>query len=41
MIHTGDITHLSKPQQFDDAAQTIGGTKIPDLLRAGRARSGR
>jgi 3',5'-cyclic AMP phosphodiesterase CpdA len=28
MIHTGDITHLSKPQQFDDAAQTIGGTKI-------------
>jgi 3',5'-cyclic AMP phosphodiesterase CpdA len=28
MIHTGDITHLSKPAQFDDAAQNIGGTKI-------------
>src|ERR1700726_2248608 len=24
MIHTGDITHLSKPDQFDDAAQVIG-----------------
>ncbi len=23
MIHTGDITHLSKPKQFDDAAQII------------------
>ena len=25
MIHTGDITHLSKPEQFDNAAQVIGG----------------
>jgi hypothetical protein len=24
MIHTGDITHLSKPQQFDDADKAIG-----------------
>jgi hypothetical protein len=24
MIHTGDITHLSKPKQFDDADQVIG-----------------
>jgi 3',5'-cyclic AMP phosphodiesterase CpdA len=24
MIHTGDITHLSKPDQFDDADQIIG-----------------
>ena len=24
MIHTGDITHLSKPDEFDDAAQVIG-----------------
>jgi len=24
MIHTGDITHLSKPKQFDDADQAIG-----------------
>jgi 3',5'-cyclic AMP phosphodiesterase CpdA len=24
MLHTGDITHLSKPEQFDSAAQLIG-----------------
>ena len=24
MLHTGDITHLSKPKEFDDAAQVIG-----------------
>lgn len=24
MIHTGDITHLATPEQFDDAAQVIG-----------------
>src|SRR6201981_3284669 len=24
MIHTGGLTHLSKPDQFDDAAQVIG-----------------
>src|SRR5215475_11795905 len=23
MIHTGDITHLSKPKEFDDAAQAL------------------
>ena len=28
MIHTGDITHLSKPAQFDTAAQLIGATKL-------------
>ena len=28
LIHTGDITHLSKPAQFDTAAQLIGGTKL-------------
>lgn len=28
MIHTGDITHLSKPAQFDTAAQIIGGAGI-------------
>ncbi|MDR3402233.1 MAG: metallophosphoesterase, partial [Chthoniobacter sp.] len=28
MIHTGDITHLAKPQQFDDAAQLIGRAKL-------------
>jgi len=28
MIHTGDITHLSKPKQFDDADQVIGGAGL-------------
>jgi 3',5'-cyclic AMP phosphodiesterase CpdA len=28
LIHTGDITHLSKPDQFDDADQIIGSTGI-------------
>lgn len=28
MLHTGDITHLSKPDQFDTAAQMIGSTGI-------------
>jgi 3',5'-cyclic AMP phosphodiesterase CpdA len=29
MIHTGDITHLSTPDQFDDAEQIIGGARVP------------
>jgi len=28
MIHTGDITHLAAPKQFDDAAQAIGRAKL-------------
>src|SRR6201987_1768937 len=28
MIHTGDITHLSKPKQFDDADQVISGAGL-------------
>jgi len=28
LLHTGDITHLSKPDQFDDADQIIGSTGI-------------
>jgi 3',5'-cyclic AMP phosphodiesterase CpdA len=28
MIHTGDITHLSKESQFDDAEQIIGQAKL-------------
>jgi 3',5'-cyclic AMP phosphodiesterase CpdA len=28
LIHTGDITHTAKPQQFDDAAQLIGEAKL-------------
>ena len=28
MIHTGDITHLSKPKEFDDAEQRIAHAKL-------------
>ncbi|HEY0424449.1 MAG TPA: metallophosphoesterase [Rhodopila sp.] len=28
LIHTGDITHLSKPEQFDTAAQLLGATQL-------------
>jgi len=28
MIHTGDITHLSKPEQFDAARQAMGATRL-------------
>ncbi len=28
MIHTGDITHLSKPKEFDDADQLIGAGRL-------------
>jgi 3',5'-cyclic AMP phosphodiesterase CpdA len=28
MIHTGDITHLSKESEFDDAEKIIGGAKL-------------
>lgn len=28
MIHTGDITHTAKQQQFDTAAQIVGGAKL-------------
>jgi 3',5'-cyclic-AMP phosphodiesterase len=28
MIHTGDITHLSKPKEFDDAAQALTKLKL-------------
>ncbi len=28
MIHTGDISHLSKPGQFDDADKVIGAAKL-------------
>ena len=29
MIHTGDITHLAKPEQFDNADQIISGANLP------------
>src|SRR4051794_28430673 len=28
LIHTGDLTHLSKPAEFDTVAQLLGGTKL-------------
>jgi hypothetical protein len=28
MIHTGDITHLSKPAEFDDADKIISGARL-------------
>ena len=47
MLHTGDITHLSKDAQFDDAAQIIGSTGIEthyvpgehDLVDAGQGQA--
>jgi 3',5'-cyclic AMP phosphodiesterase CpdA len=30
-IHTGDITHLSKPEEFDHAAQLMSGLNITEL----------
>ena len=30
-IHTGDITHLSKPEEFDTAAQLLSGLNITEL----------
>jgi 3',5'-cyclic AMP phosphodiesterase CpdA len=31
ILHTGDITHLSKPAEFDTAAQILTGLKTPEL----------
>src|SRR6201986_1453190 len=31
VIHTGDITHLSKPAEFDTAAQLLSQMNIPEL----------
>lgn len=47
LIHTGDITHLSKPDQFDDADQIIGATGITthyvpgehDMVDAGQGKA--
>ncbi|OBA80943.1 metallophosphoesterase [Mycobacterium sp. 1164966.3] len=32
VIHTGDITHLSTPEQFDQAKQMMGGLKTPHVF---------
>jgi len=31
VLHTGDITHLSKPAEFDAAAQLLGNLKVTEL----------
>ena len=38
LIHTGDITHSAKPQQFDDAEQILGDLKLDIHYSPGRAR---
>lgn len=30
-IHTGDITHLSKPEEFDHASQLLSALSVPEL----------
>lgn len=30
-IHTGDITHLSKPEEFDHASQLLAALRVPEL----------
>jgi 3',5'-cyclic-AMP phosphodiesterase len=35
LIHTGDITHLSKDQEFDDAAQILKGTGLQSFYVPG------
>jgi len=31
VLHTGDITHLTKPEEFDTAAQLLSGLKVAEL----------
>ena len=31
VLHTGDITHLAKPAQFDTAAQLLSGLRMSEL----------
>lgn len=35
LIHTGDVTHLSKPEQFDTAKQILGTLKAPLIVIPG------
>src|SRR5271165_2638603 len=32
VIHTGDVTHLSKPEQFDTGKQLLGTLKAPLMV---------
>ena len=38
LIHTGDVSHLSRPAEFDTAEQLIRGAGLQTALRARRAR---
>ncbi len=38
MVHTGDVTHLSKPAEFDAAQQILKPVKLDSPLHPGRAR---
>ncbi len=31
ILHTGDITHLAKPAEFDTARQILSGLKVTEL----------
>ncbi len=35
VVHTGDVTHLSKPAQFDAAKQALAGLKAPLIVLPG------
>ena len=31
VLHTGDVTHLSKPEEFDTAAELMKGLRVPEI----------
>ena len=35
LIHTGDLTHLSTPKEFDTVSQILKEAKVGNLLRSG------
>jgi 3',5'-cyclic AMP phosphodiesterase CpdA len=35
VVHTGDVTHLAKPEQFDAAKQILGGLRAPLIALPG------
>ena len=47
IVHTGDVSHLSKPEEFDDAAEILKGAGLPifwipgehDMLDEGQGRA--
>ena len=38
VLHTGDLTHLARPEEFDTVAEILKGVKPSVLLRARRTR---